>query len=366
MELCETFGISLPTLPVKGDHLGKTLYYSKLNLSFYEFRQLYEISPSEMCAFLYGFSIKYNKEENSDKELPRPSKVWLLKGGVGGEWDPEFVDNATEDTIAFWAGNLEIRKGDICLMYLLSPRKYIHSVWRANSDGYIDPFFYFHTSVKICKPIKVTHVYFKEMKEDPLLSQKGHIKAQFQGPSGITFSVEEYNALLGIMERKGQDISILPKLEAAPYPISIKLNNERDVEIKLIEPFLQRLGYSTDDWIRQMPIKMGRGERNYPDYAFGANSDYGEESARMILESKYQIRTQRELRDAYYQTKSYALRLRSKVFVLASEEGIWIFVPFKNDFVLDRFVHKNWNELTHPDVFHEVMQVVAKRKIIGK
>jgi hypothetical protein len=92
----------------------------------------------------------------------------------------------------------------------------------------------------------------------------------------------------------------------AGFP-EVELSCERDVEIHLIEPFLQRLGYSDADWIRQMPVKMGRGERNYPDYAVGALATRGEESAQMVLESKYQLTAKRQFVDAVLQTKSYAL-----------------------------------------------------------
>jgi hypothetical protein len=71
-----------------------------------------------------------------------------------------------------------------------------------------------------------------------------------------------------------------------------------------------------------MPVKMGRGERNYPDYCFGANPVRGEETAKMILESKYEIKTQKELLDAYFQTKSYAMRLQVEKFAIAAREGI--------------------------------------------
>jgi hypothetical protein len=363
-EICTRFNIALPSLPPKRDQLGKALYYGQLMRAFYEFRQLHNLSPAEMCAFLYDFGLNVIEQRESE-ELPEPSKVWLIKGGKGGKGDLEFVDQATNSTVAYrWGGNLEIRSGDILLMYLLSPRSHIHSIWRALSDGFADPFFHYHDAVAIGSMVKTKPVTFQEMKSDPILGQKGLIRANLQGASGDPFSVEEYDAILSIMERKGQDISLLPRLEPLNYPDSAEINNERDVEKFLIEPFLERLGYTEDDWIRQMSIKMGRGERNYPDYAFGATTKRGEESASMVLEAKYRIGTRKELRDAFYQAKSYALRLQAKRIVLCALDGVWIFEYRRNDFNLEDFVHKTWNELSHPDTLHEVSLVIGRKEVL--
>jgi hypothetical protein len=364
-EICTRFNIALPPLPSKRDKSGKATYYGQLMRAFYEFRQLHDLSPAEMCAFLYDFGLNIIDQRESE-ELPEASKVWLVKGGKGGNDDFEFVDQATDSTVASrWGGNLEMRRGDILLMYLLSPRSYIHSIWRALSDGFTDPFFHYHYAVAIGSMIKTKPVTFQEIKADPILSQKGLVKANLQGASGDPFSVEEYNTILSIMEKKGQDISSFPRLEPLSYPDSAGTNNERDVERFLVEPFLERLGYTEDNWVRQMSIKMGRGERNYPDYAFGATTKRGEESASMVLEAKYRIGTRKELRDAFYQAKSYALRLQAKCIVLCALDGVWIFKYQRNDFYLEDFVHKRWNELGHPDALHEVSLVIGKKEVLG-
>jgi len=359
-EICTSFNIPLPPLPSKRDKPGKALYYGRLMRTFYEFRQFHDLSPAKMCAFLYDFGLDVIEQEEPD-ELPEPSKVWLLKGGKG---DFDFLDQATESTVAYrWGGNLEIRRGDILLMYVLSPQSCIHSIWRAVSDGFADPFFHYHYAVAIGSMVKTKPVTFQEMKNDPILGQKGLIRANLQGSSGDPFSVEEYGIILGIMEKKGQDISLLPRLEPLSYPDSTEISNERDVEKFLVEPFLEKLGYTAGDWIRQMSIKMGRGERNYPDYAFGAMTKWGEESARMVLEAKYRISTRRELREAFYQAKSYALRLQAKLIVLCAIDGVWIFEYKRNDFDLEDFVHGSWSELSHPDTLHRISLIIGEKKV---
>jgi hypothetical protein len=312
-----------------------------------------------MCAFLYDFAPRFLEEE--DEVLPEPSKVWLVTGGTGGNGDFEWLETAVEDegAVDFWQGNLDTRRGDILLMYCVSPYSYIHSIWRAITDGFVDPFFHYHSTVWIGHPIKTVPVTFKEMKAHPLLSQKGAIKAHLQGPSGKPFTLEEYEAILDIMKSKGQDVSALSRPRAVSFLTSTELTNERDVETELVEPLLLRLGYTPSDWLRQMPLRMGRGERIYPDYVFGADTARGEERAEMVLEAKFSIGSQRDLQEAYLQAVSYAYRLRAKKAVLASREGLWVFSQKRGSFALAQVTHYTWDALQHPDALHSLRRHLA-------
>ena len=352
----ETFNLPLPPIPGKRDKEGRALLYSHINEAFQEFRKRYNLSVIEMCAFLYDFAL--HTTEDYKGELPAPSKVWLITGGTGNNGDFEWLEAADENSTSFWQGNVDTRRGDVLLMYCVSPHSRIHSIWRAMTDGFIDPFFHYHSTIDICNPIKTAPVTFKDMKTDPLLSQKGAIKAHLQGPSGKPFTLEEYEAILDIMAAKGQDISNLPKPQRVSYLPSDKLQNERDVEVELIEPLLERLGYTSDDWLRQMRLRMGRDKHVYPDYAFGAVQKRGEESAAMVLEAKFSISTNKELQEAYFQVRSYALRLQTKVAVLAAREGVWVFPRKRGGFGLEHHTHHTWDDLTHPDVFHELSNLI--------
>jgi hypothetical protein len=264
LDIANNFPLSIPTIPKKGDIEGKALYYNLINQTFQEFRKTYELSPHEMCAFLYNFALEFTK----DPELPEPSRVWLHSGSA----DPDFetLEAADETSTSHWGGNLETRVGDIVVMYVVSPYSRIHSIWRAISNGFVDPFFRFHHTVWIGHPIKTVPISFQEITSHPRLSQNAYVKARLQGPSGKPLKVEEYQAILEMMAAKGQDISILPRIPHTSFIRSDEFENERDVEIKLVEPLIEKLGYKSSDWIRQMPIRMGSGERNYPDYVFGA------------------------------------------------------------------------------------------------
>lgn len=153
-----------------------------------------------------------------------------------------------------------------------------------------------------------------------------------------------------MVETKGMDISVLPQIENNDFAGNQEIKNERDVERYLIEPLLEKLEYTEEDWVRQMTLRMGRGEKVYPDYCIGAIEKRGEEKAKMIIEAKYKIIN---LHKDFSQARSYTLRLQVKKFILESLEGIWIFEPNSNgDYIFEKNHRFNWNELQNPDIFY--------------
>ena len=357
-QIARRFEIDIPQSPNKKNLDGRLEYYANLNEAFYGFRIRNGLNSVEMCAFLYDFALEFLEERD---DLPEPSKAWLVTGAAYGPDDFDSLESATETTRYHWQGNLQTQRGDIIIMYVASPHSRIHSIWRATSNGFSDPFFPFHTTIWIGHPIKVSPVTFREMKAHPLLAKNGYMRAHLQGPSGKPFTAEEYSAILELLEKNGQDISILPRLPHIRFINIDELQNERDVEVKLIEPLLVKLGYSTKDWDRQLSVRMGRGERVYPDYAFGAKKTRGEESARMVLEAKYTLSRERDLREAYFQMRAYALRLQAHQAVLASREGVWVFMPKDGNFTFDRREHFSWDELEHPDSLNQLQRLIGER-----
>lgn len=351
--ICDEFSIAIGPIPKKKDWRARAMYYMEINIALQEFRKIHDLSPAELCAFLYDFAPSSISDEEA--ELPKPTKAWLL---LGGPEDYKWLEEADETSTSHWQGGIDTRRGDIMMLYARTPHKCIHSIWRAQTDGFVDPFFHYHSTVWVQDRIKTAPVTFAEMKADPVISQMGIIKAHLQGPSGKPFNVEEYEAVLKIMENKGQDISELPRIESTTFLPDIELKNERDVEVLLVEPLLKEIGYSETDWLRQMCVRMGRGEHYYPDYVFNPQTKKGDEHADMVLEAKYRINTRKALTDAYRQAKSYALLLKCKKIVLASVEGIWIFDKTP-DFDFDRFGHWNWKQLENPDVLHGVRQMIG-------
>ena len=360
--ISELFKLALPPIPTKKDIRGRERYYAQLNNAFYEFRKSYELSSAEMCAFLHDFALRFLI--GNSNTLPEPSKVWLITGNTGENGDFEWLEDAVDNptSLSHWQGNLNTRQGDVLLMYCVSPHSQIHSVWRAATDGFVDPFFHYHSTIWIEQPIKTAPVTFREMKADPLLSQNGYIRANLQGPSGKPFTVREYDAILAIMASKGQDVSQLPRPRTVSFLPSTELQNERDVEVSLIEPLLLRLGYTEEDWLRQMRLRMGRGERIYPDYVFGAETKRGEERADMVLEAKFTISGDKALRESYAQAVSYAYRLRAEVVMLGAREGLWLFRQKRGSFSLTHFSFYDWDALQHPDTLFGLSKLLVKPK----
>lgn len=359
-ELCDEFGIAVPVLPGKASWQDRAMFYLRINASLQEFRRIHGLTPAELCAFLYDFAPHHLAQERG--ELPPASKVWFLMGGAGGSSDFDFVDAAGDDATSYWQGNVDTRRGDIMVMWCVSPRSYVHSIWRAETDGFIDPFFHYHSTVWISTPVKVPKIPFREIAADPVWSKKPAVKAHFQGASGKPVTAEEYEALLRMIKRKRGKISDLPRLHRPDLPDQDDVESEREVEQKLLEPLLRELGYVERDWIRNMPVRMGRGERVYPDYAIGAVLKRGEETARIIVEAKRELATEKQILDAYQQAKSYAQRLQSAAFVLVAREGIWIFLQEQGGFLRSRFLHRSWADLRGSDGLHEVKLLIGKAK----
>lgn len=361
-KICYFFGISLPEMPGKLQKRERALYYLGVNRVLYNFRKTHELSPKEFNAFLYDFAPK-NIVVRESSELPPPSRVWFVIGGGKKNGDFDFLDAIDKSSSSYWQGNLETRRGDIILMWCASPRSHLHSIWRALDEGFNDPYFYYYSMIRVGDPTKITPIPFSEFSKHSLFGQKPAVRAHFQGTSGKAFSVDEYVAICELLQQQGFDISILPSPPAGEeFPVA-GLENERDVELKLLEPLLRNLGFAETDWIRQFSIRMGRGERNYPDYLLGADPRAGEERAIAVIECKFDINTNKDLKEAFIQAKSYALRLQAKALALAARRGLWIFQGRSDGFSIDHFTFKTWSELSHPDVLHEVSLALGKRVI---
>lgn len=360
-KICHFFGIALPEIPGKLQKRERALYYLGVNRALYNFRKIHELSPQELNAFLYDFAPKNIATKESNELLP-PSRIWFVIGGVGNA-DFDYLDTIDKNSTNYWQGNLETRRGDIILMWCASPRSYLHSIWRALDEGFNDPYFYFYSMIRVGDPIKITPIPFSKFSKHPLLGQIPAVRACFQGASGKAFPVDGYVAICELLQQQGFDISLLPLPPEVEEFSAAGLENERDVELKLLEPLLLKLGFTEADWIRQLSVRMGRGERNYPDYVLGGDPRPGEESALAVIECKFDINTSKELKETFIQAKSYVLRLQAKVLVLAARRGLWMFQERSDGFSIDHFTFKTWGELSHPDVLHEASLVIGKRAI---
>ena len=356
----QSFDIPLPIPPSKQKYRDRFLYYGNLCREIYEFRKKYSLDYIELNCFLYDFSLKTLPDFINTDELPDAMNIYI-SGGT--KEDTDLLGKNGETYRTFWQGNPQTKIGDIILLYSLSPYSGLTAIFRAVSPTYYDPFSYYPERVWVGFPIVIQTIHLSELKSNPVWKEKGLVKANMQGVNGRECTSDEYNAIIEILKSKNFDVSILPKLPFLDEPDFRNLNYERDVEITLLEPLLKRLGFDEDDWLRQMTLRMGRNDRVFPDYALFANDRRGEESARFIWEAKYRIANERQLKDAFLQAKSYALRLGCDGFGLVALEGVWISTR-QDDFKWERLQKFSWSELKQKENFSRFTGLVDKRVLI--
>jgi hypothetical protein len=105
---------------------------------------------------------------------------------------------------------------------------------------------------------------------------------------------------------------------------------------------------------------MGRGEGNFPDYAFLTDQTQGFEKASMLIESKFWIRNHRELEDTFKQVWSYGQRLSANKLVIADKDAIWIYDKKQDAFERTRYLKLFWKELENPDTFNKLKKLIGK------
>lgn len=360
-QIADTFGIELPKVPLKKYKEQRIKYYWKLCKTFLNFQEENKISAHEFCAFLYDFAPNYIEQNQTiETNLPQPTQVWLVGGDKDGD-DFEFIENYQEGSTAFWQGNVDTKRGDIIIMYCLSPRSYIHSIWRATQDGIADPFFHYYSSIYIGERIKVVPITLNELKADEYFSAHPLVRRNLQGVNGYSFNSEDYGRIQKLILQNGGNITSLPQLYSPIFSSNQTVKVERDVELSLIEPFLKEIGYSEQHWVRQLPVRMGRGERNFPDYAFLTNKERNYEVASMLIEAKFWIRNNKELEETFKQIYSYGLRLSAKILIIADKDAIWIYEKHNDSFDRTKYTKKYWKELEQADEFANIKKLVGRK-----
>jgi hypothetical protein len=359
--ICSEFGIALPRLPGKSSARELAAYYFSINQCLLEYRQQLDVTPAQFNAFLYGFACSYVDIADAE-ELSEPERAWLLLGHPEGDY--EFLETADENSVHHWQGSDGMRPGDLCIMWVRTPHSCTHSVWRAISRGHNDPFFWHYRTVWIGHRILVPRIKFKELSSNPVWAANPSIRAHFQGASGREIKPVEYEALLSMWKEKGCDVSTLPRLAKPPQLPVEGVASERDVELLLLEPLLRRLGYEETDWVRQYRVRMGRGERVRPDYAFGLQGVAGEETVQMLVEAKHRISTSKALHEAYVQARSYAERLRAHTIVLCAIEGLWIFRRSQGSLSSETFEQCGWIQANEGKPLDDLMRNLGKEAIL--
>lgn len=352
-KIAQEFDINIPELPPKKDYLGRFFYYGEICKSLYDFREAHNMSPYELCAFLYDFAPKYVGGIDSYiiKDIPVAKSAYF----IGGSKDDAFLSE-DEDVITPWQCNPDTMAGDAIVMYLKSPISAIDSVWRSVSVGFNDPFFYYYRCTYIANPQKINRVYQKTLKRDPVFKELPIVKKNMQGINGVELFPSVYNHLLNIAK------SNLPRLEFTINNNDMVLSSEEDMENKLIKPFLKELGYNESDYRQQLRIEIGNHNHALiPDFVIHPIVSKGHQSDDFLIEAKLSIPSNKILEETKTQSRGYAKLLNAKYSIIAAKEGIWIMDSF--DDYSDSIIALTWTDLQNEDNFYEVFNIIGNGKI---
>lgn len=342
-KIADMFEIDLPPIPKKSDYKARCMYYWSLCEVFYRFRKENELSPAELCAFLYDFAPNFIPKDETN--IPQPTQAWCIGG---------LIDKNELFRTTFWQANPKTNKGDILIHYETAPISAITRVWIAQTDGVIDPFFHYYGNVYMTNQIEIPHITLNELQADKYFSKHSLIRKKFQGVNGWAMSSEDYTELLRMIKEKGFDTDTLPKLYAPALPKNISIVHERDVETQLLEPLLNSMEwFENKDFIRQLPIHAGRGHRIFPDYALHYINKPDEEKAKVLIEAKLYMKNNQEIEEAFLQARSYAHLLESSVIVLCDKQCLIVYEK-KQSFDRDSYKKYYWGELENPDLFNEL------------
>lgn len=349
--IAKEFGIDLPPLPAKKDYKDRFFYYGKICTVLQIFREEQNMTLFELCAFLYDFAPKYVGGVDSYivTDLPSPKSAYF----IGGCKDDAFLSDDPE-IIALWQCNPDTRVGDAIVMYLKTPISAVDSVWRSVSIGFNDPFFYYYRCTYIAKPIKIKQISQEGLKRDSVFKELPIVKKNMQGINGVELYPSVYNHLLDMAK------SDLPRFDFNIDSNKQGLKREKDVEDKIVKPFLKRLGYAEDEYVQQLQIRVGNHNfKLIPDFTINPVVANGHHSAKYHIEVKYSIQSSKILEEVKIQARSYAKQLGTEYSVIVDKERIWI--SAKSDDYEKDLLSFSWDELdSNDDNYYKVFKLLGK------
>lgn len=366
----DNYEIELPKLPNRADYIERWFYYLDLCNVLHDFANENNIdSPAEFCAFLYDFELPEIREEvnnESTTDMPEyPGQAWILVGNYGeGEKTMEH---------GFWQANQLTEKGDILLFYEKSPVKALNSVWIAQQDGVVDPFFHYYSNTYIGNKITIPEdkaIKFEEFKNNDYFKnrdKKGNfVSKNFQDVSGWKVEYEDYQEIKRMLESKGFDTSVLPRLYEPTKIGDIEIKDEEDVSQKLLVPLLEQMGWKKNvDFRGEVEFPAGRTETNYssdkrPDFCLHLVEKNGDKEAKVVFEVKKHMNTLKKIHDNFVQGRSYAKWGNAQVLVLVDLKQILVYERDKdNSFNENKPKKFSWFDMEDPDKYAELKRILS-------
>jgi hypothetical protein len=334
---CDALGIELPEIPRSKDYMEYILYYWDLCESLSEFKEDNNLTRAEVCAALYDFAPLLLAEENTeDVSLPTPTNVWLTgAGGKNGDYDSleEMAANKSYEADSIWTCNEQTRKGDIILFYSTAPYSCISHIGRAKTEGFVNPFDYYGHSTTVCDIVKLDiPITLKDLKADNYLSKMTIVRQGMRGVNGKECSPKDYAELMRFEKESGGSVEKWATFYETANMDFGKIKVEKDVEENILIPYLLKLGYTEQDWTRQLSLKAGRGLKAIPDFVFFAHGDKHMEAAPFVIEAKLDMSSMLERRKAFSQCQSYARLLRSRIMAICDKNRIVVYTVTNEGF----------------------------------
>lgn len=355
--IAEEFGIDLPPVPLKKDYLGRIRYYDEIVKALHKFRKEYDLSPYELCAFIYDFAPNYlGGYQSYIEEYDKPKGAYFIGAGRDDlvfQRNPNILKDG--NGIVLWQCNPETKVGDALAMYMKTPISAINYIWRSVSKGFDDPFFYFYRCAYIADPKKIKPISLKKLRSDRTLKKMGIVRKNMQGVNGTEIIPTDYNHLLDIAK------SDLDRIHFNIDQLIRNYENEKDFELNFLLPLVEKLNYNKKEFQNQLLIHVGNAGNSFkliPDIVLLPELKNNTWNAYAAIEAKYSIKSRKELEEAQNQVKSYCRQLLCKYAVVASPEKIWI-MSNKDDFKKIIF-EESVSELNNPDVFRRLFKLLGK------
>ena len=369
-KFAEKYEIELPDMPNRSDYRGRWLYYGEICSLLNDFAVENDIhSLSELCAFLYGYEMSVINEEMEDehkKPMPDiPEQAWILVGNYG-----EAEKTMTE---GFWQSSPFTSKGDIMVFYEKSPVKKMNSVWTALEDGFIDPFGHYYSYSYIGKKIvipddkAIPYSDFKDSEYFKNRNKKGNfVSKNFQDVSGWQVTFDDYAEIKRMLQEKGYDTGLLPKLYEPIKVGDVKIEHEQDVSEQLLIPLLEQMGWKKGkDFEAEVEFHAGRGKTGFasdkrPDFLLHINRTKDDIEAKVVIEVKRHMKNGKQIHANFVQGRSYAKWGAADVLVSCDMKRILVYRRNdKNQFDENDFIEFSWEDTENPDKFAQLKRLLS-------
>lgn len=336
--------IEMPPVPLKNQYYERAFYYETLCRQVLRYRMAHHLTPAEMYAIIYHLvPLAINCNDFIQTDLPAPRRAFFIGGGKNSNGDPEYLAHCSQKEIFSWQANDDGECGDIVLLYLLAPHSEIAYIARTVSETFADPYFYYYKCTFVSRLQPLPKLPLSQMKKDPILSEMPLVKANMQGINGRIIAYDDYLRIHDLLQEKGMKPKQwidLPTIKKEIPPVQ----NEYEVERKIILPLLKEMGYAPDDITEKPTIRMGSGLKQIPDFLIGYQTQGAYHSADIVIEAKLSIPTKKQLRIHAGQGCSYARSLLAKYMLLISREGVWVYS--EKDYFVTPIWHCEWSQYT--------------------